>query len=163
MNRKHAIIAVVVVLTLISLAIYSLFYWYGVPMSEPRVGSRVFFGTGQGYTQFACEVADTPAEWTTGLSGREVLAENRGMIFYFPEPTHQSFWMKDTLIPLDIIFIWANYTIGAIYEAPTELGIPDENLTRYESPGMIKLVVELNIGVCAANGIVIGSQVSIEG
>ena len=84
------------------------------------------------------------------------------MIFVWPEPTRQTFWMKGTLIPLDIVFVWANGTVGAIYEASVESGESDADLTRYESPGPVKWVVELNMGTCAAKGIMVGSQVTIE-
>lgn len=51
------------------------------------------------------EVADDQQEWSKGLSGREEpLAPKTGMLFLFPEQRVLSFWMKDTLIPLDIIF-----------------------------------------------------------
>ena len=50
------------------------------------------------------EVADEPAERAEGLMGRTELPEGRGMLFIFPESQNLSFWMKNTLIPLDILF-----------------------------------------------------------
>lgn len=50
------------------------------------------------------ELATTPAQWGRGLMGRARLAQGHGMLFVFPVEAQQSFWMKDTLIPLDILF-----------------------------------------------------------
>ena len=52
----------------------------------------------------AAELARTPAEQQRGLMGRTSLADDSGMLFIFPDSTVRSFWMKNTLIPLDIIF-----------------------------------------------------------
>lgn len=64
--------------------------------------------------RFVVEVARTPAEQQRGLMFRNQLGRDRGMIFPFDPPREASFWMKDTLIPLDIIFIRADGTIGSI-------------------------------------------------
>ncbi|MDD4286914.1 MAG: DUF192 domain-containing protein [Candidatus Peribacteraceae bacterium] len=52
----------------------------------------------------SAELARTPAEQQRGLMGRTSLADGSGMLFIFPENAMRSFWMKNTLIPLDIIF-----------------------------------------------------------
>lgn len=51
------------------------------------------------------EVADSPAERATGLSGRESLPDGTGMAFVFESPTRVQFWMKDTLVPLSIAWV----------------------------------------------------------
>lgn len=51
------------------------------------------------------EVADTPTEREIGLSGRKFIADNQGMLFTFEQPGTYCFWMKDTLVPLDIIWL----------------------------------------------------------
>jgi uncharacterized protein len=65
---------------------------------------------------FSTEIAATSREQATGLMFRKSLADNAGMIFPFPQPRQASFWMKNTLIPLDIIFIRSNGTIESIAE-----------------------------------------------
>ena len=63
---------------------------------------------------FVVEVARTPEEQTMGLMHRQSLAPDRGMIFPYDPPRPASFWMKNTLIPLDLIFVRADGTIGSI-------------------------------------------------
>ena len=64
--------------------------------------------------RFTVEVARTPAEQAQGLMNRESLAPGRGMIFPYDPPVEASFWMKNTLIPLDMIFVRKNGTIARI-------------------------------------------------
>lgn len=63
---------------------------------------------------FTVEVARTTEEQAQGLMFRETLAPNAGMLFPFPSPRPASFWMKNTLIPLDIIFVRADGSIARI-------------------------------------------------
>lgn len=62
---------------------------------------------------FDVEIAKTQTEQSRGLSNRESLAQNQGMLFVFEKPDIYSFWMKDTLIPLDMI--WLNQDLEIEY------------------------------------------------
>ena len=67
-----------------------------------------------GTHRFTAEVARTPEEQATGLMHRQSLAPDRGMLFPYEPPQSASFWMKNTLIPLDMIFIRPDGTIARI-------------------------------------------------
>ena len=68
----------------------------------------------QGATLFEVEIADTPEMQERGLMFRQRLPEGRGMLFDFHKPRQVAMWMKNTLIPLDMIFIRADGTIAGI-------------------------------------------------
>lgn len=69
----------------------------------------VTFAQGSASLKIRAEVASTPDARTRGLMGRRSLANDAGMLFVFPTPVQAGFWMKDTLIPLDIAFISNGY------------------------------------------------------
>lgn len=97
---------------------------------------------------FTVEVARTPAEQAKGLMFRTSLPENGGMIFPFEKPRIGSFWMKNTLIPLDMFFIRADGSIDRIAENT----IP-ESLEPVVSGGEVSAVLELAGGTAARLGI----------
>ena len=71
----------------------------------------VTLAQGSASLKIRAEVASTPDARTRGLMGRRSLAEDAGMLFVFPTPVQAGFWMKDTLIPLDIAFISKGYVV----------------------------------------------------
>jgi len=58
-----------------------------------------------GETRFQVELADTPQERSRGLMFRESMPRGSGMLFVYEQPQHARFWMKNTLIPLDMLFV----------------------------------------------------------
>ena len=76
--------------------------------------ARLTIHSGSKRHHFIVEIARTPQEQATGLMNRQSLAPDRGMIFPYDPPQLASFWMKNTLIPLDIIFIRADGGIARI-------------------------------------------------
>jgi len=103
---------------------------------------------------FTVEIAGSSMEQAKGLMFRTELADTAGMIFPFAEPRVASFWMKNTVIPLDIIFIRSNGTIESIAEntipystAPVAAGEP------------VTAVLELRGGLTAELGISAGDKV----
>lgn len=100
---------------------------------------------------FSLEIADTPYLLSKGLSNRSELCPNCGMLFIFGSESTQSFWMKNTLIPLDMIFINASGQVTEIFTATPEPGKNDFNLSIYQAPA--KYIIELNAGTAAKIGL----------
>ncbi len=113
--------------------------------------------TAKGPRRFTVEVAATPPQQATGLMFRREMAADHGMIFPFPTPRVASFWMKDTYIPLDLIFIRANGTIESIGD-----GVPLDE-TPVGSSGEVTSVLELNGGTAERLGVAPGDRVESEG
>ncbi|OGY64488.1 MAG: hypothetical protein A3I24_03920 [Candidatus Harrisonbacteria bacterium RIFCSPLOWO2_02_FULL_41_13b] len=111
-----------------------------------------------GLAAFDVEVADTAFLQTKGLSGRESLPKNYGMLFIFDDLQKRSFWMKDVQFPLDFVWIRDNKVVGMVYGAEPEVG---DNLTIYESPELVDMVLEVNAGELTNYGIKIGDAVII--
>jgi len=97
---------------------------------------------------FTVEMARTPAEQSKGLMFRESLADDRGMLFPYQQPSILSFWMKNTVIPLDIIFIRADGSIESI-AANT---IP-YSLESVSSEELVTAVLEIRGGLAAEKDI----------
>jgi len=104
---------------------------------------------------FDVETAITPDEQRRGLMFRESLPENGGMIFPFEFPRLASFWMRNTLIPLDMIFIRSD---GVITNIAAET-VP-YTLDSYYSTEPVIAVLEIDGGRSAALGIAAGDRVS---
>lgn len=116
--------------------------------------SRLTVETARGRFAFTVEVADTGARRTQGLQGRRTLAPNAGMLFDFRTPQRVSMWMKDTYLPLDMIFIAANGKVLNIAEK-TE----PHSLIPVASAGEALAVLEVNGGTAARLGIRPGDQI----
>jgi hypothetical protein len=99
------------------------------------------------------EVARTPAQRAKGLQGRMYLAENRGMLFVFPQEIYPQFWMKETIIPLSIAFINKQKTIIEIQQME-----PLQTRVRYVPGKPSKYALEMNKGWFAKNGISAGDK-----
>src|SRR5262249_48527365 len=85
--------------------------------SLPRTEVWIARGTSQKeIARFTVEVAETPETWAHGLMERASLDQNAGMLFIFPDVVLRTFWMMNTLIPLDMLFIDANRRVINIQE-----------------------------------------------
>ena len=104
--------------------------------------------TGDQVHKFNVEVARTPDEQERGLMFRTSLPADGGMIFPFPKPRIASFWMKNTVIPLDMLFVRADGSLDRIAENT----IP-ESLEPVASGGDVAAVLELAGGTAARLGI----------
>jgi len=105
------------------------------------------------------EIAQTDAELQKGLMYRQELAENTGMLFILPSEEKTNFWMKNTTIPLDIIFLNSNKTIVHIANA---VPCKQDPCTLYSSEKPTKYVIEVNAGYCKKNSIIQGQTVTFK-
>jgi uncharacterized protein len=105
------------------------------------------------------EVAATREERTRGLMWRTELAEGTGMIFLFDRDDYLSFWMKNTVIPLDMVFIRSDLTIVGIVERAE----PKTLSARSPGSAQSKYVLEVPSGWCSKIGLKPGLKVIIEG
>jgi uncharacterized membrane protein (UPF0127 family) len=103
---------------------------------------------------FTVEVAATSPQQARGMMFRTELADNRGMLFPFGEPRMASFWMKNTVIPLDIIFIRSDGRIENIAENTTPY-----STVPVESTAPVTAVLELRGGLTSELGIAAGDKV----
>ena len=108
---------------------------------------------------FILELAITPAERQRGLSNRDYLAPDGGMLFVFSQESNLSFWMKETLIPLDILFLDRERRIVNIHTMMPQPGVPTGQLTLYRSTSPALYAVEVNAGIAAELGMAPGMAV----
>lgn len=115
------------------------------------------------------ETALNTKDRTKGLMFRKELPDDGGMIFLFDKPEKHSFWMRNTLIPLDIIFLDAKGKIDSMHtmkpEKPQGKDESEEDycdrLRSYPSKGKVIAAIELNAGMVASLGLKVGDQVEI--
>jgi uncharacterized protein len=110
--------------------------------------------TASGPHKFTIEVATTPAQLEQGLMFRQSLAPDAGMLFDFKTPQPVMMWMKNTLIPLDMLFVDAQGRIVNIHER----AVPG-SLATIGTGTPARAVIELNGGTAARLGIRLGDRV----
>lgn len=106
-----------------------------------------------GSARFSVEIADDPQEHGVGLMNRESMPQFSGMLFVYSAPSTVSFWMKNTLIPLDMLFLDASGVVQRIHENAVPL-----DLTSIPGGDDILAVLEINGGLSAKLGISEGSE-----
>ncbi|TVS04215.1 MAG: DUF192 domain-containing protein [Rhodobacteraceae bacterium] len=107
-----------------------------------------------GQARFSVEIADTDATRSQGLMHRERLARSAGMLFIFERPGTRSFWMRNTLITLDMLFIDPRGQVVHIHHEAVPL---DETPIPSQSSDVL-MVLEINGGQSRAMGIIEGSE-----
>lgn len=109
--------------------------------------------------QLRVQVASTGPERERGLMGVTHLTPHTGMIFIFENDAPVAFWMKDTLIPLDMVFVGADGTVRRVYEKVpvVPLTLPDTQIPLEQ--GKAKYVIELPSGEARADGLKMGVRV----
>lgn len=117
------------------------------------IGSTATLFTQSGMHRISVEIADTDETRATGLMHREEMAEDHGMLFDFGETRPVSMWMKNTLIPLDMLFLREDGTIARIARNARPF-----DLTPIPSGEPVRYVLELNGGAAARLGAAEGDR-----
>ena len=116
---------------------------------DDRVDLRGDFGT----ARFSVDVADDATERGQGLMNVGEMAASRGMLFVYERPQRATFWMKNTLIPLDMIFMDPTGTVTHVHEN----AIPLDETTIDGGEGVL-FVLEINGGLASRIGIGAGAE-----
>lgn len=111
-----------------------------------------------GDAEWQVELVNDDFSRARGLSGRDFLAENKGMLFVFPDARQHAFWMKGMKFALDIIWINQNKVVDISENLPP---LTLDNVKTYSPSAPANLVLEVNAGQIAKRGIKIGDEVSI--
>jgi len=120
--------------------------------SQPQDLPRITLNAG--IHNISAEVAQSPQERATGLMLRQSMPANQGMLFVFEQAEQQCFWMKNTLIPLDIAFVAGDGTIINIEH------MKPLSLDNHCSAKPVRLVLEMNGGWFAKKGVSPGSKLT---
>jgi uncharacterized membrane protein (UPF0127 family) len=127
---------------------------FGIVSAEAE--PLVIHAGGSAY-KFEVEIVTTPETRAQGLMYREAMAANAGMLFIYPDEQPVSFWMKNTLIPLDMLFVRADGSIAHIAHD----AVPFDE-TPIDSGAAVKAVLEVNGGTANALGIREGDRVEYQ-
>jgi uncharacterized protein len=119
-----------------------------LPQEKVKLGTKVF----------VLWIASTPEQQEQGLMFVHSMAADHGMIFVFSQVAPQTFWMKNTLIPLDLIFLGPDGTIVRHYTMP-----PDGGKQLYSSDVPVQYAIEINAGCFAALHLNDGQHIDLPG
>lgn len=110
-------------------------------------------------SEYVLEVADEPDEREKGLMHRRSLSRNGGMVFVYEKSEVRSFWMKNTYVPLDIIFLNSSKHVINIERARPEPWTPEHKLEHYTSEQPARYVIEVSAGSADSMGVSKGTEV----
>lgn len=156
MNRLQIVTRALVAIAIISIVALGVILVYTRGSADSREGPTVQIDAGGKTITYCVEVADSSDEITRGLMNRTWLAPDAGMLFVFDGEVDHYFWMKNTLIPLDMIYISSDGRVVGVREN----AVPGST-DAIEPPGPSRYVLEVNGGQCSQYGISVGDQVTI--
>ena len=150
-KEDYIIVAMMLVVIIIPLIVFT------IPVPQPE--NTAVFQTSSGNVTVFVEVMRTKAELQKGLMYRENLGASSGMLFIFSPPQNLNFWMKNTLIPLDMVFISESGSIVKI-----ERDVPPCQIDPCPNYGGVlgKYVVEVNAGFAQSHNIQVGDKVYLK-
>jgi hypothetical protein len=136
-------------------ALAAVFVWLGlsVPLWAACTDQTVWIRGDFGTARFAVEIADDARERAQGLMHRTEMASSAGMLFVYPAPQRLSFWMRNTLISLDMIFVDVTGVVRHIHHRAEPL-----NETPITGGDGLTHVLEVNGGMAELLGLDVGDQ-----
>ena len=146
MKNKFFLAILIIIILLIIIFVYATF--------NPK--NKVCFDK----NCFNVEIASTPEELSNGLMFKKSLDKDSGMLFIFPEEEFHSFWMKNTLIPLDIIWINSNKEI--IFIQHNAQPCQEENCEIFTPDKKALYVLEINSGIADKIGLEINDKINFK-
>lgn len=132
------LILIALLITVIFLTYYLFFSGTNTPLNTINITIK--------NKKYSLEIAKSSSQQSRGLSNRTSLCPDCGMIFPYPFNTILPFWMKDTLIPLDMIWINSQGSIVKILTVQPQPNTPSTSVTVYKNEAPAKYVIELNAG-----------------
>ena len=145
-------------LCVVCLAVAWAFSACAEPSKLPTVAASFVGADGSKSPGYTLEVCSTEGQRALGLMYRRSIAERAGMIFVFPDERENSFWMKNTYIPLDMVFLDRAMKVVGILENVPPLNEAPRSVSR---PSMY--VVEFGAGVTRKHGITEGARLVVDG
>jgi len=155
MRKKTMLIISISFVLFIGVAALSWYILFTLRGVNPPLGKSVLH---VGSAAFDVEIANTTTTRARGLSGRESLAENEGMLFIFNSPGIHGFWMKDMKFPIDFVWIRGDKVVGVTENAAPEPGVAMWNLTLYYPPEDVTHVLEVPAGTVEKRSIKMGDS-----
>ena len=141
---------------LIAVVILGLILVFAMRIKNSPVKNKIYMAGKELYV----EIADTEESRESGLMYRNFLPENQGMLFVFDSEDYHAFWMRNTYIPLDIIWIDQNSKIVDIKTDFKPCTMP--NCEAYKPIKKAMYVVEVNTGWTEKNNVKVGDSVSLK-
>jgi uncharacterized membrane protein (UPF0127 family) len=152
--KPMLILLAVLSVAVLALVAAILYFTFLSSTPNPRLMSKTLT---VGNAVFNVEIANTSTTRARGLSGRENLGENQGMLFIFDAPGNYGFWMKDMRFPLDFVWILGDKIVGVTENVPPPApGASIFKLQVYYPPDSADKVLELNAGEVKKYGIQAG-------
>lgn len=136
----------------VSVLVFLTMFWAETALAACR-DDRIYIRNDKSQIRFDVELAVTPQDRARGLMFRESLPSQSGMLFVFDPPQPVAFWMKNTLIPLDMIFLDQTGTVIKVHAN----AVPGD-LTPVEGGDKVFAVLEINAGLAARYLITPGSE-----
>lgn len=151
----HKKVMILFVIIGIASAVLAAALWlqFGASSSSQLRGAQLRIGE----REYAIEIAESAAAQVRGLSGREGLPANSGMLFMFQKPEPRLFWMYQMKFPIDIIWIREGVVVGVAENAPAPQGVSLP--ASFRSPEPADMVLEVAAGTAQRDGIRVGAEV----